>query len=424
MGKQKTRPASNASATPKPTKPLHVGGLPLYCWFGIGVLAFLIYTEYTIRRAWVHTLTTDAVVEYLKRVFAVPTPFQLSLFPAYVAFLFIGTKLIPGYYILGSPLADNRRIKFRLNGLRLFFVLLLTGAIGHYTGVIPATIVYDNFYSLLLTVNAWAVVVSVYLYVVGKMHGEGKNKSFFDNFVMGTELMPFVGGEPLKMFWLKPSMMGWGVINLSLLAKHYELLGHISMPMALYQGFSMLYIIDYFYHEERMTSTWDIIAEHFGLMLVWGDIVFIPFVFSIQAWFLVTDNTYLEFWQIFMISGVFFMGYAIFRGCNSQKHDFKHNPKAIIWGKPAQTVGGGRLLVSGWWGIARHINYTGDILLGLGFSLPCGFRSVLPYTYPIYLTLLLVHREVRDNNRCADKYKEVWNQYCARVPYRMVPYIY
>ena len=35
------------------------------------------------------------------------------------------------------------------------------------------------------------------------------------------------------------------------------------------------------------TSTWDIIAEKYGLMLLWGDYVFIPFTFTMQNWYLV-----------------------------------------------------------------------------------------------------------------------------------------
>jgi Delta14-sterol reductase len=102
---------------------------------------------------------------------------------------------------------------------------------------------------------------------------------------------------------------------------------------------------------------------------------------------------------------VFVLGYVVFRGSNKQKHDYKHNPQGLIWGKKPVVVG--RLLASGWWGLSRHPNYWGDIMLGIAYSLPCGFSSVLPWAYPIYLTLLLVHRFVRDDERCSQKYKEV-----------------
>lgn len=99
------------------------------------------------------------------------------------------------------------------------------------------------------------------------------------------------------------------------------------------------------------------------------------------------------------------------------------NPKALIWGKPPMTVGG-RLLASGFWGMARHMNYSGDLLLALSFCLPCGSRSCLAYFYFIYLLLLTVHREKRDDERCSLKYKSMWDDYCRQVPYRMLPFIY
>jgi len=38
-----------------------------------------------------------------------------------------------------------------------------------------------------------------------------------------------------------------------------------------------------------MLSTWDIIAENFGLMLVWGDLVYLPFLYCISGWY-ICDN--------------------------------------------------------------------------------------------------------------------------------------
>ena len=39
------------------------------------------------------------------------------------------------------------------------------------------------------------------------------------------------------------------------------------------------------------------------------------------------------------------------------------------------TATGKRLLVSGWWGLVRHPNYLGDLLMALAWSLPCGETS-------------------------------------------------
>ncbi len=38
------------------------------------------------------------------------------------------------------------------------------------------------------------------------------------------------------------------------------------------------------------------------------------------------------------------------------------------------------------------------------WCLPCGFTTPLPYFYPIYFAVLLVHRQQRDDEACAHKY--------------------
>ncbi|MEE6524033.1 hypothetical protein FKM82_023225 [Ascaphus truei] len=88
------------------------------------------------------------------------------------------------------------------------------------------------------------------------------------------------------------------------------------------------------------------------------------------------------------------------------------------------TATGKRLLVSGWWGLVRHPNYLGDLIMALAWSLPCGLSHILPYFYVIYFSALLIHREARDEHQCMKKYGLAWQEYCRRVPYRIFPYIY
>ena len=47
--------------------------------------------------------------------------------------------------------------------------------------------------------------------------------------------------------------------------------------------------------------------------------------------------------------------------------------------------------------------------------------KILPFFYPIYLTLLLLDRAWRDDARCAEKYKKDWALYCEKVPYKIIP---
>jgi delta14-sterol reductase len=172
-----------------------------------------------------------------------------------------------------------------------------------------------------------------------------------------------------------------------------------------------------------MLYTWDIVAEKFGFMLVWGDYAFVPFMYSIVGWYLVDQTTSIPIWAAALLALMFALGLWIFRGANQQKDEFKRDPRAKIWGKPAQTLGG-KILVSGFWGIGRKLNYTGEIMVYASFTLLSGFTSFVPYLLPAWLVGLLVHRAWRDDKRCREKYGALWEQYCQRATFKMIPFVY
>jgi steroid 5-alpha reductase family enzyme len=61
----------------------------------------------------------------------------------------------------------------------------------------------------------------------------------------------------------------------------------------------------------------------------------------------------------------FFSGWVFARGANLQKYLFKLNPEARLLGLLAPVAlesDGRRLLCSGFWRLARHINYLGELL--------------------------------------------------------------
>ena len=62
--------------------------------------------------------------------------------------------------------------------------------------------------------------------------------------------------------------------------------------------------------------------------------------------------------------------------------------------------------------------------MAISYCMPTGLHSVLGWAYFAYLFTLLVHRAHRDNMHCAQKYKESWKEYCKKVPYTLIPYIY
>lgn len=53
-----------------------------------------------------------------------------------------------------------------------------------------------------------------------------------------------------------------------------------------------------------------------------------------------------------------------------------------------------------------------------------GWGMFFTYFYLLYFAVLLVHRERRDEIKCARKYGDDWEEYKARVPWRIVPGVY
>jgi delta14-sterol reductase len=370
------------------------------------------------------------IVHSVIGAFKTPTWTSVVIYSVWLVWLFILSHIVPGPIARGQPIKtrDGKTIQleYRMNGFYIFLISLLVYFLLIYLNVISPTIVANNYGALISLVLIFSFLVSVYLYIsahvfdrVEKGHITG---NLLKDFWLGVELNPSFGGLDLKMFALRPGMMGWTMINLSVASLQYSKYGFLSNAMILQFILAFIYVADYFFFEERMLSTWDIIAEHWGFMLVYADLWFIPVMFSIQSWYLVGQLEPLSSGYILLTIIIFSIGYYIFRISNLEKDQFKTNADKKIWGKKPRMIGD-KLIADGWWGRVQHPNYLGDILISISFSLPCT-TQLGGYFYPIYLIILLIHRQIRDDKKCSEKYGKLWNEYCKAVPYRLIPYIY
>jgi delta14-sterol reductase len=225
------------------------------------------------------------------------------------------------------------------------------------------------------------------------------------------------------MFMYQPSLIGVYLIVLAFAYAQYDRHGFITPQMWCFVGFWFAYLFTHYVKEEFMLSTWDITDENFGFMLVWGDLVYVPFLYALPGFWIVDETTPFTMAQWLALIAFFLTALAIFRGANWQKEHFKRDPNAPIWGKPAETVGG-RLLVSGWWGIGRKLNYTGEVGVYISFALCAGVSHWQPFLLPLSLLLLLTQRAARDDKKCRAKYGPLWAEYCRRARFRMFPFIY
>lgn len=66
----------------------------------------------------------------------------------------------------------------------------------------------------------------------------------------------------------------------------------------------------------------------------------------------------------------------------------------------------------------------GDIMFALSMCMATGYNHIVPYFYFPYLSAILIQRIYRDDSRCRGKYGKYWDEYCKKVPYKLLPYVF
>jgi delta14-sterol reductase len=342
----------------------------------------------------------------------------------FLVLMFVLTLVVPGKLQQGAVLADGTRRTYKLNGLAILIVTMLLLGAGQALHLFSLSIIEDNFLGLFIAANIVSFAGTIWLWARGRNAPDaGKHGSALLDMWYGVTLNPELLGVDLKMWAYRPSLIGLAVINASFAVVQWERDGELSTAMILYQCFTAIYVFNYFQFEYGMLYTWDIVAEKFGFMLVWGDLAFVPFAYSVVGWYLLDRTEPLSMAATIALPIMFVTGLWIFRGANQQKDEFKRDPSVKIWGKQAQTLGG-RILVSGFWGIGRKLNYTGEILVYWSFTLLSGTTSLIPYLLPMWLLALLTHRAWRDDKKCREKYGALWDEYCRKATFKMIPFVY
>jgi delta14-sterol reductase len=220
-------------------------------------------------------------------------------------------------------------------------------------------------------------------------------------------------------------------LNLLSFAAHHVLRfgADASIEVLVHLALFSWFLLDYLFFERVHLYTYDLFAERVGFKLGFGCLTFYPYFYAVGLWTTADrPSPHAPTWLLALGIAAFFAGWIFARGANMQKFCFKLDRQHRFLGVFApETIGGGdrALLCSGFWGVARHVNYLGEILMATGLALVLGWPGVLgPWLYPLYYLALLLPRERDDHRRCAAKYGPLWDEYCQRVRYRIVPGLY
>eukprot|EP01133_Synstelium_polycarpum_P010772 gene10772-12550_t len=362
-----------------------------------------------------------SIGQFLFSLLPVPSLEAAKLYAYWLLFQFVLYVVLPAKTGYGQQTPAGHKLPYKVNGLFAWVVSHVTFLVAScYFELFPASLVQRHWGGLLVVANAYGYSLTAFAYLkahIAPSHPTDRkftNSRLYDIF-MGIELNPRFGNWfDFKLFHNgRPGIVAWTLINMSFAFAQYEKIGYVTNSMVLLNILHAAYVLDFFVNEDWYLRTIDIAHDHFGFYLSWGDTVWLPYMYTLQSHYLFRNPVDLT-WPVFAaVLALGTGGYLIFRAVNHQKDVFRSAPNGdcIIWGKKATFVSAkyvtsdgtehiGRLLTSGFWGLSRHFNYVGDLMLSFAMCLTCGFEHLLPYFYIIYMTMLLVHRIYRDDERC------------------------
>jgi delta14-sterol reductase len=339
--------------------------------------------------------------------------------------LALPARTISGYV---RDARTGRPLRYRLNGPLVLVAVVGLGALACVLAKAPWDWLYTHRWAGLAGSCAVGLAFSFAMVIPAP----GGGRPFLSELYRGRLENPqFFGGRvDAKMFLYLAGATMLALNIVSFAAHHAMVYGPEASPgVYLHAALFLWFVVDYLVFENVHLYSYDLVAERVGFKLGWGCFTFYPYFYAIGLWAVAElPDPHWPTWLLVLSAAVFFAGWTVSRGANMQKYLFKTAPDRALLGilKPRALRDGDRsLLSSGFWGIARHVNYLGEILMALGLTLCLGRPDAwVAWLYPLYYVALLFPRERSDERRCAAKYGALWDEYRRRVPRRIIPGIY
>ena len=363
-----------------------------------------------------------------------------SMIFIFIAFELVLMRLLPGKEFNGPITPKGNIPVYKENGPLAFVITMLSFCVVSFgLNLFPASLLFDELGFLLGALNLLSLIVCAFLYMKGRFYpsttDSGTTKNIVFDYYWGTELYPQIKGWNIKQFiTCRFGMMSWGLFLIAYCAKQAEL-GELSNSMLVSVGLQFLYLSKFYIWEKGYLRSLDIMHDRAGFYICWGCMVWVPCVYTSPSMYLVLHPIHLSGFIVALFSILGAASIMINYFADKQRLNTRaSNGKCTIWGKQARTLpvryhteqGEEKqtlLLASGWWGVARHFHYIPELTGTFFWSAPALFTHFAPYFYVSFLTVLLIDRAFRDDERCQKKYGSYWQQYCQLVPYKIIPFV-
>jgi len=267
----------------------------------------------------------------------------------------------------------------RMNGFATLLLLLsAVPALVYYK--VPLSSVRKNYFFLMASCIIASFLSSIVFYILSfwapksSINSKGNTGNPIVDIFNGRTVSPKFLGSDAKLTTFRFSMIGLAILNVLMVTDSIVSAGGKASPtVILAAAFQVLYSTDAMFFEEYYFHSHDAMNSGFGWSLISSYLTF-PFLPTLITKYLLDRSPVVAWYYLTLIGLMNAVGYIVFRSSETQRCEFAKNPSnpALAHLETVSTAGNRKLIVSGWWGLVRHPNYLGEVLIQWSWVLPAG----------------------------------------------------
>ncbi|CAH2240122.1 jg6376 [Pararge aegeria aegeria] len=352
--------------------------------------------------------------------------------------------------VFGTKEVDDRGRKCYFNALFSSFCTLNVLFGLDYYGILKNDSSLNSYLPMATVSYILAVILSLIMFLKSRkvddndLNPYGNSGYALYDFFIGREIQAVLLGVNVKLWIARVSNISTLFFSV-LIFKHgiilqeKEIINNISLDelknvlnkvqfkptILVYSMMQIIYALYFIMREKKVVATFYWHSEGLGYLQIVSSALY-PFFFTTISKYVADADIKMTTNALIAASTLFLLGVSIMVISNTIKYEFRKNPlqPSLMYLDSMPTFHGKKLLVSNLWGIVRHPNYAGDILIHAALAIPGILSRQLIAAAPALITIVvLLHRCWRDHNRCRRRYGAAWQRYCKRVPSVIIPKI-
>uniref|UniRef100_A0AC35UFG6 7-dehydrocholesterol reductase n=1 Tax=Rhabditophanes sp. KR3021 TaxID=114890 RepID=A0AC35UFG6_9BILA len=325
----------------------------------------------------------------------------------------------------------------KLNSFTCSFLFTLFYILGSGLNLYDGGCVFENWLQI-STVISIIIIVSLLLTIGRTARAYNDSNTILSDLYFGIDLTPqFLDIDIKKFITHHLSTSIWLIYIVSAILHAKKTQKQISDTLIGVCLLQIVYIFKFLWNEHFFYSNLDAQNDKAGFYRIWGVLVFMPTIYTtpITLAAKVSKGGNVFFYNMTILT-VGLMAQWITAAIDRQKYNFRLSQgRCKIWGyDPFFIVAKSRkengdihtslILGSGFWGISRRLNYSMEWISIVTWTLMSGSSTLLALFPVLFITIFLIGRGLRDEQRLLQKYGNYWVQYCQRVPFIFMPGVY